>query len=407
MKKRALWVNQSQTYPLLHGTKKIHTLIVGGGMAGISAAYYCSQKNIPAMLIEKDVIVSGATGHGTGILVPGFDMDFVDMVRLHGKKATQSIRKITNNARKEMMRLARKHHIACGMEETGVAVPILLERDMPLLRKEARLRNACGHRCEIYEGCDIHRVGHMNMQALLYSKDVTLVNQEKFAMGLACASRGVDIYEKTPVMSIKKNGMEYIARTPRGIIHAKKIILIAGGGDQTLIRHSRRVQSCFVFEIATRPLTRKEFHLIAWKKGKSLWPLGRFYDYMRMTSDNRIIVGGEDTTAHVSQREQRNHYKRLRAFLVRIFPQLKDVAIDYEWSGVVHMTRDDVPEIGRRGDIFFGFAYGGHGLCMAFYFGKLLAELAYKGESHRCARHLFNSKNYLSEKRISLLQIVR
>ena len=48
--------------------------------------------------------------------------------------------------------------------------------------------------------------------------------------------------------------------------------------------------------------------------------------------------------------------------MVRIFPQLKDARIDYEWGGKIGIVINRVPHIGRLDDnIFYSQGYSGHG----------------------------------------------
>jgi gamma-glutamylputrescine oxidase len=67
----------------------------------------------------------------------------------------------------------------------------------------------------------------------------------------------------------------------------------------------------------------------------------------------------------------------VRPRLLRVFPQLKDVAIEYAWSGTVGITVTRMPHFGKLSDrIFFGYGYSGQGVALATLGGKLLAEAA-------------------------------
>lgn len=120
---------------------------------------------------------------------------------------------------------------------------------------------------------------------------------------------------------------------------------------------------------------KKQLNLLNWKKGHCLWPLGKSYDYIRLTKDNRLIIGGEDSKINLDSKRSKKHFLRLKNFLLNVFPQLKNIKIDYEWKGTITYTKKEFPEIGKKGNIFYAFACSGHGLLTGFYAGKILAHL--------------------------------
>jgi gamma-glutamylputrescine oxidase len=65
----------------------------------------------------------------------------------------------------------------------------------------------------------------------------------------------------------------------------------------------------------------------------------------------------------------------VRPFLLRVFPQLADVAIDHAWGGTLAITRSRLPHVGRLPpNVFFAHGYSGHGVANATLAGQLIAE---------------------------------
>ncbi len=95
-------------------------------------------------------------------------------------------------------------------------------------------------------------------------------------------------------------------------------------------------------------------------------------DYFRLTDDHRLLFGGGE------------NYRRgfpgdiaafVRPYMLNLFPQLEDVAIDYAWGGTLAVTVNRLPHIGRvRPNVFFGQGYSGHGILIATLAGKVIAE---------------------------------
>ncbi|MEO7026724.1 MAG: FAD-binding oxidoreductase, partial [Caulobacteraceae bacterium] len=102
-------------------------------------------------------------------------------------------------------------------------------------------------------------------------------------------------------------------------------------------------------------------------------------NYYRLTADGRLLFGG-------GERYTRDPPADIAAFvrphLERVFPQLRGVAIDHAWGGLVSITRTRLPHVGRTGAIFFAHGYSGMGVVLSTLAGELLAE-AIAGDSRR------------------------
>ena len=67
--------------------------------------------------------------------------------------------------------------------------------------------------------------------------------------------------------------------------------------------------------------------------------------------------------------------------LLRVFPQLRGVRIDYAWSGLMSYARHQMPQLGTRGDgLWWMQAFGGHGAAPTVAAGELLASAIAQGD---------------------------
>ena len=95
-------------------------------------------------------------------------------------------------------------------------------------------------------------------------------------------------------------------------------------------------------------------------------------DYFRRSADHRLLFGG------------RVNYSGLRSFdapgatrarMLAVFPQLKDVRIEYAWGGEVDITLNRAPHFGRLApNVYFLQGFSGHGIALTGIAGKLLAQ---------------------------------
>ncbi|MER8792398.1 FAD-binding oxidoreductase, partial [Mesorhizobium sp. M0983] len=103
-------------------------------------------------------------------------------------------------------------------------------------------------------------------------------------------------------------------------------------------------------------------------------------DYFRLSADKRMIFGGG---AVYGGTDPADVVAKLRPNLEKVFPRLKDVAIDYAWSGNFALSFTRVPQMGRIGaTIYFAHGCSGHGVTGSHLFGRILAE-AIDGDTTR------------------------
>ena len=123
-------------------------------------------------------------------------------------------------------------------------------------------------------------------------------------------------------------------------------------------------------------------------------------DYFRLSDDHRLLFGGGE---NYRREFPPDIEKFVRPYMIKLFPQLKDVAIDYAWGGTLSVTVNRMPYIGRlRPNLFFGCGYSGHGISTANFAGKVIAEaIGGTTERFRCIQRSANA--YVSRGNIAAL----
>jgi gamma-glutamylputrescine oxidase len=95
-------------------------------------------------------------------------------------------------------------------------------------------------------------------------------------------------------------------------------------------------------------------------------------DYFRRSADDRLLFGGRVSYSGISAVDS---CKATRRHMVKVFPQLADVAIEYAWGGVIDITMNRAPDFGRLApNVYYLQGFSGHGLALTTIAGKLIAE---------------------------------
>ncbi len=117
-------------------------------------------------------------------------------------------------------------------------------------------------------------------------------------------------------------------------------------------------------------------------RAKELIPNGRLVvdsknvgHYIRLTPDNRLAFGGRARFAPSNPASDVKSGDILKREMTEIFPQLAGVRIDYVWGGMVGFSWDRIPHAGEANGLYYSMGYCGHGVQMATYMGRAVAEM--------------------------------
>ena len=124
--------------------------------------------------------------------------------------------------------------------------------------------------------------------------------------------------------------------------------------------------------VATAPLP-EELRGRLLRHGRSYSETRRMMRWFRPFR-GRLIFGGRGA---FGKTDSRAAFDALERAMCRVFPDLRGVPVTHRWSGLVAMTLDAVPQIGRLDDqIAFALGYNGAGIAMASLMGRYAADIA-------------------------------
>jgi glycine/D-amino acid oxidase-like deaminating enzyme len=212
---------------------------------------------------------------------------------------------------------------------------------------------------------------------LLIDERSGALHPARFVHGLAiCASAsGALLFENTPAKKIMRQGTGYAVVTPQGTITAENILIATNGYTDDAAREIRqRVFSLGSYIVATEPLPADVAEKLIPQR-RVVFDSKHYLYYFRLSADNRLLFGGRADYQPPTPRSTRKSAEILRRGLVQVFPELKDVKIEYAWSGNICLTRDFFPRAGQHDGLYYALGYGGHGVAMATYLGGQMANI--------------------------------
>jgi len=222
-------------------------------------------------------------------------------------------------------------------------------------------------------------------QGGLFTPNAAMIQPALFVRGLSAGllPNRVAIFEGSPVIGLRPQGGDWIARTPKGAVTAPKVVLAVNGHAESFGFFRRQLIHVFTYASMTRALTDDEVCALG---GVEKWaltpadPLGTTVRRISGAGGHRIVVRNRFTynpTMETSERQisgcARDHD---RAFQRR-FPMLLGVDMAYRWGGRLCLSRNNVPAFGEvQSGLFAACCQNGLGTAKGTVSGMLAADLA-------------------------------
>ncbi len=364
----------------LSGSVSCDVCVIGGGIAGCSAALHLAERGYSVVLLEQHRIGWGASGRSGGQVIHGVACGQTRLERLVGGPASRAIWDISTQALALTRRLIERFHIDCDWVDGYMLTAIKPRHERELHEEIEELRNRLGY----------HSVRHMSREEVcatlatkryigaLYDAQSGHLHPLNYTLGLAAAaqSQGVRIYEETRATGFTAAHVS----TERGEVRARHLILCGNVYlGSTAPALSSKIMAVGTHIVATEPLgERRARALIA--NHAAVSDMNWVLDYFRLSADHRLLFGGRVSYSGLGNFDAR---RATRARMLKVFPQLADVDIEYTWGGFVDITLNRAPHFGRlMPNVYFLQGFSGHGIALTGIAGKLVAE-AVAGEAER------------------------
>jgi gamma-glutamylputrescine oxidase len=362
-------------YPELAGAESADVCVIGGGFTGVSAALNLAEKGLDVVLLEAERLGFGASGRCGGLIGSGQRKDVLEMEHLYGLERSRVLWDFAEAAKEEIRSRVEKHDIQCDLQKGQlVGVHKQSYRDWP---KE--LAHALAERYD-YPHC--RALDAEEAQALvatptflggLWDAEAMVLHPLNYVLGLARAASeaGVRIYENSRVRWYTRKDPASV-KTRRGSVQASFVVLACNGYLGKLERRvAGKIMPINNYMIATEPLGEERCSELI--NGRFGVHDTRFVvNYFRLSDDHRLLFGGGENYRPGFPSDIENF---VRPYMLRIFPQLEDASIEYDWGGTLSVTVNRMPHFGRlRPNLYFAHGYSGHGISTASFAGKVIAE---------------------------------
>jgi glycine/D-amino acid oxidase-like deaminating enzyme len=370
----AATVNEKTEYPELKGGVSADICVVGAGFTGVATALQLAERGYSVALVEANRVGWGASGRNGGQLINGIS-GLRKIQKKHGDGIADMLWDLRWRGNDIIHDWVTKYDIDCDLKN-GFIETALKPRHMGDLEDYAEEMERHNHPYE-YELWDREKtranLGTDSFIGGFVSYRDGHLHPLNLCIGEARAAHnlGVQIFEMSPVTEIE-HGPRPRVKTALGHVEADSVVL--AGNASHLLEPGHLTNLTFPagsYILGTEPLSED---LVAEINPLDLavCDLNDIVDYYRLSADKRMLYGGR---CNYSGREPASIKAAILPRMLKIYPQLKGVRIDYEWGGMIGIVLNRIPALGRiNGNIYYCQGYSGHGVNATHIMGELVAD---------------------------------
>lgn len=319
--------------------------IVGAGVTGALIAANLTQLGLDVVVVDEREPARGGTLASTAMIQFEIDTPLTVLSGKIGSKKASRAYLSSLLAVHELKAFIARHKIRAEWKDRDALYLAGDELGWRGLKEETEQRQKIGLPSTFISGPDLMSTYGFDRTGAIISKGSAEVNPVQLTA--ACLKiaqgHGSRIYARQEVMDvIASNGGVRLLTAPGGEISARRAIFATGYEVvKGVPRDAFNIISTWA--IATKPIRPAVF----WPTRCLVWEASDPYLYMRSTSDDRILIGGEDSKSNNPKRRDAaipNKAKKLRAAAKKLLPDL-EIEIDYAWGGTFADSRTGLPYI--------------------------------------------------------------
>lgn len=360
MENNSIWKLTSKSKITTSINKENDILIIGGGITGLSAAYFLKDSNYKTAIIDKGIIGNGITSKSTAKITYLQNLIYQTLEKNFNKGISKKYLKSQLEAISLLKDIINKEEIKCNLKETNAIIFTKYDKGINKINKEKEFLEENNIPCKIITKLPIYF-------PIKYGIEVTgtyTFHPVKYLYHLKnTIKKQVAIYENVIALEIKKDNNYYIVKTDKGNLKAKYIIVACH-------------YPFFIFPlvIPLKTYIQREYINASYYKSCNFMANSidnelhsiRFYK-------NYIIYGSNKHRLTNKIKYQENYNKSISDFK-RLFSK----SPEYTWMNQDIISNDYLPFIGKintSDNIFIATSYNAWGITNGTLAGKIIADI--------------------------------
>lgn len=363
MENNSLWQEKERKFKISK-TKNIITdsdiLIIGGGITGLSTAYFLKDSKNSITIIDKDYIGNGITAKSTAKITFLQNIIYQTLENNFNKEVSKKYFEAQIEAIHFIKEIVAKEKIKCHLEETKAIIFTKEDKGISKIQKEKEFLEENGISCkDIYSlpilfpiqyGVEVN--GNYTFHPVKYLKGLKKSIENK-----------INIYEERMALDIKKTDNEYVVKTNKEVFKAKYVIVCCHY-PFFIIPGMIPIKTYIQREYVNASKYQK-YRFMANSIDSNLHSIRFYKDY---------IIYGSNKHRLTNKIEYQKNYKKSISDFKRLFSK----SPEYTWMNQDIMSNDNLPFIGKMkkdSNLMIATGYSAWGITNATIGGKVLADI--------------------------------
>ena len=374
--------------------QKADTAIIGGGYTGLSAAITLAKRGVNVVLLEAETVGWGASSRNGGMTLTGLKVPMQTIIKKYGRELAKELFQASIDSVNTVEEIVKQEGINCGFARTGHLLAANKPKHYEALKDEVDfMAKEFGHKVHLVPPKDLHsEIGSAVYHGALVDEVSAGLNPAQFVAGLANAAEkaGAMLCARARVTKIQRSQNRFLIETERGSLTAESVFVATSGYTGNVTKKlQKKIIPVGSFIIATERLSDDLAHQLS-PKNRMIFDYKHYLNYFRLW-DNRMIFGGRAAFFPENKNTIAQSGEILRREMIQVYPQLKDVKVEFIWGGTLDFAFDMMTHAGEMDGIYYSLGYAGHGVAMGTHLGKTVAESMLNGDikDHPFARFKF------------------
>lgn len=375
-------------YAALSAAVEADVAIVGGGLAGLSAAIELAERGHAVVLLEAGQVGGGASGRNGGQAIHGLACDQSTVEAQLGLDEARRIWAMSIEALDLIRERCARFDIDAEWQDGFLGLATSASKAAELQRWVQRMGEVYDYPLQWIAPAEMPQwIASPRFHAGAHDPRSGHLHPLKYCLGLAraAAGLGVRLYENSAVTAMAP-GERVVLKTGAGQVRARQVLLAGNVYLPELAPTlapgiAGRIMPVGTYIGCTEPMAPERLRALIPSRS-AVCDTNFVLDYFRPTADHRVLYGGR---VSYSTRTPPALMDSMRSRLLLSFPQLQDVAMQHAWGGFVDISMNRAPDFGRLGaaqNVYYLQGFSGHGLALSGLAGRVVAE-AMHGDAAR------------------------
>jgi glycine/D-amino acid oxidase-like deaminating enzyme len=362
--------------------EKVDVAIIGGGYTGLSAARTLAKRETRVVVLEAETMGWGASSRNGGMTLTGLKLGMGTIIQKYGRDLARQLFQCSLDSVSTVEQIVQEENIDCGFARCGHLLTANKPKHYGALKEEVEfMEKEFNHKVHLVSPQDLKsEIGSDLYHGGMVDEVSGGLNPAQYVTGLTRAAEkaGAMLCAQARVHKLERSGTRFLIQTERGTLEADSVLVATSGYTGSVTRKlQRKIIPIGSFIIATERLS-DELACELSPKNRMIFDYKHYLNYFRLW-DNRMIFGGRAAFFPETANTIKRSAEILQREMTQVYPQLKNTKVEYVWGGTLDFAFDQMTHVGETDGIYYSLGYAGHGVAMATYLGKTVAEAMLAG----------------------------